>query len=70
MHVLSTQRGRDVLTRGGAKGGLGGGATPPPTDISKKKLCQNDYKFIYFSFSTKILNFFGTCNTPLERCFN
>jgi hypothetical protein len=54
---------KNTSSRGGAKGGLGG-STPP--DISRK-LCQNDYRFFFFcDYNVKIS---GTCNTPLERCF-
>jgi hypothetical protein len=37
-------------------------------DISRK-IMPEQLQIFLFCFATTILNVFGTCNTPLERCF-
>jgi hypothetical protein len=45
-----------------------GGLGLSPPDISRKTIPKRLQIFL-ICFATIILEFFGTCNTPLERCF-
>ena len=53
----------------------GGGLSPPSTSVENYAKSITNFLFIYFSFYFIIVfgdynvKFLGTCNTPLERCF-
>jgi hypothetical protein len=54
-----------LARRGGAKGAGGGGSTPPNISLkTMPKRLQNFFSFCDYNFQ-----YLGTCNTPLERCF-
>jgi hypothetical protein len=54
--------------QGRSQGGRGaGGGSSLPTSVEKP--CQNDYTFFLYSFCDYNFKILGTCNTPLERCF-
>jgi hypothetical protein len=62
----SSQKFHIARQSGRSQGGWVG--LSPPPDINKKNYAKTTTNFS-FSFCDYNFKYFGTCNTPLERCF-